>query len=93
MLLSGPSCLEDLSLVGDEVLVVGENDRSGAISEVELGKDMVYVGLHRAFADEEALGDLGVGAALADEGQYLAFAVGELVECTGRRRGGVGALR
>ena len=50
-------------------MVVGENDRSGAISQIQLGEDMVDVGLHRTFTDEELLGDLGVCAASTDQSE------------------------
>ena len=35
-----------------------------AFGEVELEENVVYVGLHRAFADDEPLRDAGVGEAL-----------------------------
>ena len=77
-----------LWLVRDEVVVVGENDRSRAISQIQLGEDMVDVGLHRTFTDEELLGDLGVCAASTDQSEDLEFALGELVEYRSGKCGG-----
>jgi hypothetical protein len=46
-----------LWLVGEEVVVIDENDRSGAISQVQLGEDMVDVGLHRTFTNKKGSPD------------------------------------
>src|ERR1700683_3572821 len=74
----------------DEVVVIGEDDGRGPVAQVKLGEQMIDVRLYRAFADEEPLRDLAVGAALGDEGEHLALPLGELAQrwrgCSGRGR-------
>jgi hypothetical protein len=41
-------------------VLVGVADRLGAVPRVDLGEHVVDVGLDRALADDEALGDLRV---------------------------------
>jgi hypothetical protein len=43
-----------------------------AFGEIELEENVMYVGLHGAFADDEPLPDIGVGKALRHELQYPA---------------------
>src|SRR6185437_13010120 len=62
---------------GGEAVLVGEGDGLGAVASVDLGEQVVDVALDRAFADDKALGDLGVGQAGRDEGQHLGFPGGE----------------
>ena len=79
--------LAALWLVGDEAVVVGENVARSDVAD-QLGEDMVDVGLHRTFTDEELLGDLGVCAASTDQSEDVEFALGELVECRSGKCGG-----
>jgi len=61
----------------DEPGLVGEGGRLGAVAQVELGEDALGVCLDGAFADDEGLGDLGVGVSARHEGENLLFARGE----------------
>src|SRR5919107_791801 len=65
---------------GDQAGFVGEDDELGAVAGVELGHGPVDVGLGGHRADHHAVGDLGVGQALGDQGDGLAFAVGQLLQ-------------
>ena len=49
----------------EEARLVGEHDRLDAVAEVELLEDVGDVRLDGRVADEELLGDLGVGEAPA----------------------------
>ena len=40
-------------VVADQVIVIRENHSSGPVAEIELGEDLVDVGFHGAFPDEE----------------------------------------
>jgi hypothetical protein len=42
------------------------DDGGGAVAELELGEQVVDVGLHGALAHHKLGGDVGVGLALAD---------------------------
>ena len=63
----------DSPVAGDQTVVVSEDDRGGPVAQVELGEEVVDVGFHGAFADEELPGDLAVGVSLADEGKDVPF--------------------
>ena len=68
---------------------VGVDDGLGAVAGADLGEDVVDVALDRGGGDHEALGDLGVGQALGDQGQDLDLARGEVVGRVRGRGGGV----
>src|SRR5262249_18255085 len=51
-----------------------------AVREVELLKDALYRSLDRTRAEIQLLGDRPVRAALGDQGQHRAFALGEVVQ-------------
>jgi hypothetical protein len=68
---------------------VGEDGEDPAVvvaafGEVELEENVVYVGLHGAFADDKPLRDTGVGEALRHELQYPPFTLGQPVQGTPR---------
>src|SRR5690349_10965508 len=71
-----------LELVLDRVA-----EQLGAALEVELLLDVFAVGLDRLDADEEAVGDLADGLALAQELEHLQLPVGEHVERRAAGRG------
>jgi len=48
-----------------------------ALGDVELGQDVADVGFDGAFADDEPVGDAGVGEAFGHELEYAAFTFGE----------------
>src|SRR6185312_16898727 len=50
------------------------------ISELQLREDRVDVLLHRALGEDECVGDVGVAAALGDQGQRLQLARGQQLE-------------
>src|ERR1700677_5300216 len=60
----------------DQVVVEGEHDGGCPVTQLQLAEDVVDMGLDRAFANIQSGGDLGVGLALADEGQHLPLAGG-----------------
>jgi hypothetical protein len=49
-----------------QVMVERIDDGGGAVAELELGEQVVDVGLHGALAHHKLGGDVGVGLALAD---------------------------
>src|SRR3954449_10082353 len=55
----------------------------GGFAEPELEEDLADVGLDGALAEEQALADALVGVAFGHEGEYLAFARGELLKGPG----------
>ena len=55
----------------------GVNDQSEAVSYAEFFINDGQVVAHRAFADEQAVGDLLVLKALADEADDLALPIGQ----------------
>src|ERR687892_1243828 len=59
---------------------VGEDHELGAVAGVELSHGPVDVGFRGHRADHHAVGDLVVGQALRDQGDGLAFAVGQLFQ-------------
>jgi hypothetical protein len=52
----------------------------GGDVQVEPGEDAVHMGLHRLGAEEQALADGLVGAALGHEGEHLALSLGQLLD-------------
>jgi hypothetical protein len=56
---------------GGEAVAVGVADGLGAVAGADLGEHVVDVALYRCLADEQALGDLGVGQAGRDQGEDL----------------------
>src|SRR5829696_192161 len=74
----------------DEARLVREDDELRAVAGAELDHRPRDVGARRGRRDDEALGDLLVGHAAADERHDLALAVGQLLDervLGGRRRG------
>jgi len=71
--------------------------------EAQLGEDAAYVGLHRALADDELVGDSAIGFSLSDQRGHVALAGGQaskLLLCdltwrgpTGWRNDGLGAAQ
>src|SRR6478736_1319979 len=57
----------------DDAFLQGQAGQVGAAAAAALVADPVQVSAHGADADEELLGDLGVGPALGDERDQLAF--------------------
>ncbi len=69
-------------------------DQLGAAGEAQLLLDVGAVALHRADADVEPLGDLGIGVAQRDQAQDVALAVAQIVAVTaGLTRGQARAQR
>src|SRR5450755_643145 len=64
----------------DDIVVEGEDDCGRAVTQVQLGEEVVDVGLYGAFADSEISCDLDVGPALSHQRQHLAFPIGEAAE-------------
>ena len=62
----------------------------GAVTGGQLVQQPPDVCLDGADAQEQTLGDLGVGQAGGDQGQHLLFALGDGGEAVGRTRGGFG---
>src|SRR5262249_26354261 len=60
---------------GQHAAVVG-----GGVVQAELGEHPADVGLDGLGAQHKCLGDGVVGPALGDQGQYLTFAAGELIQ-------------
>src|SRR5690606_17884606 len=58
----------------------GYHDRLGAVGDVELHEDVRDVVADRLLAEVQRPGDLRVAAALGDQGEDLAFPVGQLGE-------------
>src|SRR6476619_1574774 len=71
----------------DDAFLQGQAGQVGAAAAAALIADPVQVGAHGADADEELLGDLGVGPSLGHEGDQLAFPGAELGESGARYRG------
>src|SRR5215211_213735 len=68
----------------DQAALVGDHDELGAVAGAELEQDAADVGLGGGGADDQPFGDLLVAEAGGDQGQHLAFALGQLFEL-GRR--------
>lgn len=62
---------------GREARLVGEDDELSAVASVELGHRAVDVGFGCQWADHHAPGDLVIGESLCDQGDGLAFAIGQ----------------
>ena len=62
-----------------EPAAVGDGGGLAAAGHAELGQDVGDVDAGGPGADEQRLGDLGVRAAVGDQGEHLAFAGGQLV--------------
>ena len=60
--------------LGQEVLLAGAGDGFGAVGGAEFAQDRAGVKFGRAFGDDQAFGNLFVGQALGDQGQYFPFA-------------------
>ena len=60
-----------------EVVLVGVADGLGAVGGADFGVDVVDVGFDGCFADEELLGDFGVGVSGGELGEDFGFAGGE----------------
>jgi len=63
-----------------------ESRRGAAVADVELVKDRAQVRMHRAAAEKERFGDLGVGHPPGHEAQDLDLPRRQVLEA-GRRRG------
>ena len=50
-------------------------DRLGSRVDIEFAEDVVDVGADRGPADEQRLGDLGIGPSFGEETQYIQFAL------------------
>src|SRR5215207_7332262 len=61
----------------------GVGDRAGAVAHAQLGQHVADVVGGGLAADEQALGDLGVGQAEADQPQHLLLAPGQLADALG----------
>src|SRR5262249_8443586 len=58
---------------GDQPGLVGGDDQLGPVPQAELGQDPADMGLGGGRADHQPAGDLGVGQALRDQHEHLAF--------------------
>src|SRR3954468_7113457 len=65
-----------------------EHDRRRPVPQVELGEDVADVALHRAFTDEQLLGDLGVARPPPDQTEDVDFARRQLLELRALLRAG-----
>src|SRR5690242_9408367 len=65
--------------------VAGADDGLGAAGDLKLAEDVGDVVANGLSAEDELLGDGGVGETLGDEAEDLALAVGQLREGLGRR--------
>src|SRR6266536_1018810 len=63
---------------GDQPGLIGGDDQLGPVPQAKLGQDPADVGLGGGRADHQPAGDLGVGQALRDQHEHLAFPPGEL---------------
>src|SRR3990172_3044922 len=72
-------------LLPGESVSDGPRGRISAVGDVELAEDVADVAPHRVRADEELLGDFGVGLAAGDEPQDFDLAFGEAVRVGGTR--------
>lgn len=61
----------------DDPGLVGDDGRGGPVVHAQPGQDGAHMGLDRSFHQMEPPGDLPVGQAAAEEGQYVAFPGGE----------------
>ena len=68
----------------------GEPDQVGAARTAGFGPDAVHPGVDGPDAEVKLPGDLGVGAALSDQGDQLPLPGIELAQVQGRRRLSVG---
>ena len=50
------------------------------VPQMQLGEDAGHVGLDGGLAEEEPLGDLGVGQAAGDQPEHFGLTVGQLAE-------------
>src|SRR5262252_11035247 len=75
----------------DEAGFVGRDDELRAVAGAELGQQAANVGLGGSHGDVQGLGDLVVGQAAADQGEYFAFPVGDPVQGCRRLLAGLGA--
>jgi hypothetical protein len=65
-----------MSLHFHQSLADGVEDGLGAVVDVELGKDVGDVVLHRLLSDGKLTSDLFVAVTLANEGEHLSFSLG-----------------
>ena len=70
----------------DEAGFVGEHDEPSTVAGVEFGEYPADVGAGGGGAEVEPVGNLLVGETLGDEGEHLAFAIGEPVQFVGGSR-------
>lgn len=64
----------------DQSALVRQHHGLDSVTELQLGQDPPNVGLHGRLRDVHAGGDFGVGQALGDQQQHLAFPLGKLGE-------------
>jgi hypothetical protein len=74
----------------DESRLEREYDDLHSVSQIELAKDVVHVGLDRPLAEEERVGDLCVRETARDQFQDVELSLCEVLEL-GRRRTGARA--
>jgi hypothetical protein len=77
----------------DQAPVEGVPDQFGAAARAELLLDVGAVGLHGSHADEELLGDLGVGVAEGDQAQNVGLALAQVLAAAIRFGSEAGAER
>ena len=63
----------------DEPVIEREDDRRGAVAQLELAEDAADVRLHGALTDDQLLGNLRVRSPASDEAQHLKLALRQLV--------------
>jgi hypothetical protein len=73
------------SLSGTEPGVAGFVDGLGAVGDLELGEDVRHVVADGLGAEVQLADDVGVAAALGEQGQYFAFTFGQLGNAAGCR--------
>lgn len=66
-----------------QAVLVGEHDDLDAVAQTQLAQDRADVRLDRGLAEEDALGDLGVGESQGDGGEDLALLLRERPEAGG----------
>lgn len=76
---------------GGESCVAGHEGGLDAVGDLQRGQDAAYVGLDGALAHGETGGDVGVGVALGEQGEYVGFAGGEALQ-SGLGRGDLGLV-
>jgi hypothetical protein len=57
----------------DESVFVGVDDGLDAVAEAEFGEDVGDVGFDGGVAEDELLGDFGVGVSSCEQEQHLGF--------------------